>query len=52
MPFKVTKDEILSLLEGFSMYRAYTFDVLLFREQNGNLHTQVKSVGVWYDMGR
>lgn len=34
------------------MYRAYILDVLLFREQNGTLNTQVKSVGVWYDMGR
>lgn len=34
------------------MYRAYILDVLLFSDQNGSLHTQVKSVGVWYDMGR
>ncbi len=34
------------------MYRAYILDVLLFSDQNGPLHTQVKSVGVWYDMGR
>ena len=34
------------------MYRAYILDVLLFRDLNGLLDTQVKSVGVWYDMGR
>ena len=34
------------------MYRAYILDVLLFRDLNVLLDTQVKSVGVWYDMGR
>lgn len=34
------------------MYRAYILDVLLFSNLNGPLHTQVKSVVVWYDMGR